>query len=99
MIKKSKRKEIDFDYFFRLYKEGYFDVLPLEPRSIMELDKDIKTALIKMKQVKEIEKMLPGLDCAVCGSPTCKALAEDIVLGKAILNDCLVRLRRQKLKK
>jgi|SRR5690554_2742917 len=98
IVKKTKRKEIDNDYFFRLYKEGYFDVEQLEPRSIMELDKDIRSALAKMKKVKEIEKMLPGLDCGVCGSPTCRALAEDIVQGRSQLDDCLVRLRRMKKK-
>ncbi|MBW6516435.1 MAG: 4Fe-4S binding protein [Candidatus Cloacimonetes bacterium] len=96
ITKNTKKKEMDFDYFFKLYKEGYFDVLPLEPRSIMELDKDIKSALEKMKKVKEIVQILPGLDCGVCGSPTCKALAEDIVQGKAKISDCLVRLKRQK---
>jgi Na+-translocating ferredoxin:NAD+ oxidoreductase RNF subunit RnfB len=95
-VKQSVRKEIDNDYIFSLYKEGYFDVMPLEPRSIMELDKDIKSALEKLKKVKEIIKLLPGLDCGVCGSPTCKALAEDIVQGKSKLSDCLVRLRRMK---
>lgn len=99
IAKDTKRKAVDNEYFFRLYKEGYFDVMPLEPRSIMELDKDIKKALVKMKQVNEIIKELPGLDCGVCGSPTCKALAEDIVQGKSTLDDCIVRLRRLKKKK
>lgn len=99
IIKKTKRKKIDNDYFFKLYKEGYFDVLPLEPRSIMELDKDIKKALMKMKQVKELINELPGLDCGVCGSPTCKALAEDIAQGKSTIDDCLVRIRRMKKKR
>lgn len=94
LIHNSEKIKIDNDYFFRLYKEGYFDVMPLEPRSMMELDKDIKAAITKMKRVKEITEMLPGLDCGVCGSPTCKSLAEDIVLEKAELSDCLIRLRR-----
>jgi iron only hydrogenase large subunit-like protein len=96
MIKKSKRMDIDNEYFMKLYKEHYFDVMPLEPRSIMELDKDIKVAISKMKIVKEILEELPGLDCGVCGSPTCKALAEDIAQQKAQLEDCLIRTRRMK---
>jgi len=99
LINNSEKIKIDNDYFFRLYKEGYFDVTQLEPRSMMELDKDIKTAITKMKRVKEITDMLPGIDCAVCGSPTCKALAEDIVLEKAELSDCLIRLRKLRTKK
>ena len=91
----TKRIAIDKEYFFKLYKEGYFDVIPLEPRSIMELDKDVKTAITMMKKVKEILQVLPGFDCGVCGSPTCKALAEDIVQGKADVADCLVRKRTE----
>ncbi len=96
MVKSSQKKNIDDDYFFNLYREGYFDVMPLEPRSIMELDKDFKKAISKMKKVKEIVAELPGLDCGVCGSPTCKALAEDIAKGEARLEDCIIRSRRQK---
>lgn len=95
-MKKAIPKKIDSSYFFKLYKEGFFDVLPLEPRSIMNLDKDIKQAIAKMKKINEIVKELPGLDCGVCGSPTCKALAEDIVQGTASLKDCLVRSREKK---
>lgn len=96
IVKKSYRKKIDNNYFFRLYREGYFDVMPLEPRSIMELDKDFKKAISKMKRVKEIVSKLPGLDCGVCGSPTCKSLAEDIAMGDAKLEDCIIRSRKQK---
>ena len=96
-IKKFAKGKIepnqDLDELYQKYEEGLFDVLPLEPRSIMELDKDIKLAIQKMKKVKEIMTQLPDLDCGACGSPTCKALAEDIVQGTASLNDCIVRLK------
>ncbi len=52
----------------------------------------------KMKQINEILIMLPGLDCSACGSPSCYALAEDIVLGKAFIDDCVVLLKRQSSK-
>lgn len=90
------RHKLDKDYFFKLYEEGQYDVQPLEPRSIMELDKDIKQAISKMKKVNQIVELLPGINCCACGSPSCQALAEDIVQGKATLDDCLVRLKRSK---
>ncbi|MDD4147780.1 MAG: (Fe-S)-binding protein, partial [Candidatus Cloacimonetes bacterium] len=65
----------------------------LAPRPIMELDKDIKKAIQKMKKINEFLTMLPGLNCSACGSPTCYALAEDIVLGKASIDDCVVLQR------
>lgn len=94
MIKDGEDQVIDVCDLQELYSEGEFDVAPLAPRPIMELDKDIKTAIGKMKKLNEILTTLPGLNCSACGSPSCYALAEDIVMGTATLDDCLVLLRR-----
>ena len=56
---------------------------------------DINEALKKMDKIEEIRKKLPGLDCGSCGSPTCQALAEDIVGGYAREMDCLFLLKEQ----
>ena len=37
----------------------------------------------------------PGLDCAACGAPDCKTLAEDIVNNRAKRTDCIFMLRQQ----
>ena len=42
-----------------------------------------------------LRKKLPGLDCGSCGSPTCQALAEDIVRGYARELDCLFLLKQK----
>ena len=94
MIKEGQGRDFDFSELYELYQKGEFAVVPLAPRPIMELDKDIKKAIQKMKQINEILIMLPGLDCSACGSPSCYALAEDIVLGKASIDDCVVLLKR-----
>jgi iron only hydrogenase large subunit-like protein len=94
MIKEGEKKEIDVQDLDELYKEGEFAVVPLTARPIMELDKDIKEAIKKMKKINEFLIMLPGLNCSACGSPTCYALAEDIVMGKASIDDCVVLLKR-----
>lgn len=99
LLRNASHKDFHDDFFIDLYHEGRFDVLPLEPRPIMQLDVDIKTSLAKMKKINDIVRQLPGLDCSACGSPTCMALAEDIVSGKANLDDCVVRMRRQKTHK
>lgn len=95
MSKDGDNKEIHVEELERLHAAGEFAVAPLTPRPIMELDKDIKKAIQKMKKINEFLTMLPGLNCSACGSPTCYALAEDIVLGKASLDDCVV-LKRNK---
>ncbi len=33
---------------------------------------------------------LPGIDCGACGSPTCAAFAEDVVIGDADQAQCVV---------
>lgn len=95
MSKDGDSKEIHVEELERLHAAGEFSVTPLTPRPIMELDKDIKKAIQKMKKINEFLTMLPGLNCSACGSPTCYALAEDIVLGKASIDDCVV-LKRHK---
>jgi iron only hydrogenase large subunit-like protein len=94
LIKNAPRQDIDVSELVELYKDGQFAVVPLEPRSIMQLDQDIKQAIQKMKKLNEILVMLPGLNCSACGSPTCYALAEDIVSDKASIDDCVVLLKR-----
>ncbi|PMQ01643.1 MAG: ferredoxin [Dictyoglomus sp. NZ13-RE01] len=65
------------------------------PRPIWKLDEDMGKALKKMEEMREILKILPGLDCGSCGSPTCSALAEDIVRGNAQIYDCIFVLKEK----
>lgn len=62
---------------------------------IMNLDDDLVEAMKKMESIQRLYKSLPGLDCGSCGSPSCRALAEDIVRGFANETDCIFRLREQ----
>jgi iron only hydrogenase large subunit-like protein len=96
ILRTAEHKNFHDNYFWEMYQGGKFDVLPLKPRSIMKLDKDIKSALIKMKQLNEVLKQLPGLDCSACGNPTCQSLAEDIINGESTLSDCVVLLRKSR---
>ena len=48
-----------------------------------------------MQRADEIAETLPKLDCGSCGAPSCHALAEDVALGLASEDDCIVRLRRR----
>jgi hypothetical protein len=65
---------------------------------IFQLDTDVFAAMQKMSQVEAIEKLFPGMDCGACGAPSCHALAEDIVMGKATQDQCIF-LIQEKLKK
>jgi Na+-translocating ferredoxin:NAD+ oxidoreductase RNF subunit RnfB len=67
----------------------------LEPRPVFRLAPDAETGLVKVRQVEETLATLPGLDCGACGSPTCRALAEDLVQGEAAETDCIFLLREK----
>lgn len=61
----------------------------IDERSMLKLDDDMESAIKKMNRIKKVNSYLPGIDCAACGSPSCKALAEDVVQGRANTSDCI----------
>ena len=62
----------------------------LNYRPVLQLDEDLNVALKKMEEMGKIVKNLPGVDCGVCGAPTCKAFAEDIVRGLITERACII---------
>ena len=68
---------------------------PVVYRPVMNLDDDIIKAMEKMEEIDRIYELLPKLDCGSCGSPSCRALAEDIVHGYASENDCIFILKEK----
>ena len=71
----------------------YLTALDLPLPDTAQLDEDMGTAMEKMAEIERIAETLPALDCGSCGAPTCRALAEDIVRGKAYRHDCIYFLR------
>jgi anti-sigma regulatory factor (Ser/Thr protein kinase)/Fe-S-cluster-containing hydrogenase component 2 len=61
---------------------------PFRARPGIRLDADMAVAIRKLTQLDAETRSLPGRDCGVCGAPTCAALAEDIVMGRAARADC-----------
>lgn len=75
-----------------MYEAGFIRLTEkIEPKAIMRLDDDIAKSMKKMEMIKEMLKYLPGLDCGVCGAPTCRAFAEDIVKGENQKAICIVK--------
>lgn len=70
----------------------------IKPRSMMKLDEDMSEAMRKMKLIRQIIQMLPMVDCGACGSPGCYALAEDIVQGRGMMENCIFVQRRYEMK-
>lgn len=90
----SVKEAVSIDDVESLGDEIGFDK-QIDPVESMKLDADFGKALRKMDRIEEIHKKLPGLDCGSCGSPTCQALAEDIVRGYAREMDCLFLLKEK----
>ncbi len=65
----------------------------VEPASALRLSADPMNSLQMMRRIEEIEDRLYGLDCGSCGAPSCRALAEDIVLGYSTEDDCIYLLK------
>lgn len=57
------------------------------------LSDNIGESMRLMTKIRQLRKELPGIDCGSCGAPSCRAFAEDIVLGHADQNDCLIAYR------
>lgn len=74
--------------FYRLKKR-------IAPLPAFQLSGDIDRAIVMLEDVEKITMELPGLDCGSCGSPNCRALAEDIVLGYAETSYCVFKLRER----
>lgn len=81
-----------------LQEIDYKDILwdkQLEHVPIHQLDSDIMRAMEKLENMEQITDELPGLDCGACGAPNCRAFAEDVVRGEAMLTDCIFKLRER----
>lgn len=65
----------------------------IEEMSVLALDSNPSQSLKMMNKTRRMMCYLPGFDCGACGAPTCKALAEDVAKGNAILSHCVFMQR------
>jgi hypothetical protein len=79
------RKEVEASY---RRKESLMDEY-LTSRPLRPLDEDISRAIIKMKERDRILSELPKIDCGACGAPSCRAFAEDVVIGETEIEQCI----------
>ncbi|HEY8364089.1 MAG TPA: [Fe-Fe] hydrogenase large subunit C-terminal domain-containing protein [Haloplasmataceae bacterium] len=102
-VAKWNISEISKQVINKVFNENYGSILDdqdfffteeINPIITYKLGADINQSLLKMTQINEILAKLPNIDCCACGSPSCRALAEDIVNGLKSLNDCHI-LRKE----
>ena len=78
-----------------LAKIPYFFEQELVPRPVVTLDQDVTKALEKMSEIEALYGRLPQIDCGCCGAPTCRCFAEDVVMQKANVEECIFILREK----
>ena len=76
-------------------KDTYLSDNSFEESPVWQLSENREDAMKLFKKVTELKELLPGLDCGACGTPCCRALAEDVVLGFASEDDCIFRMRER----
>lgn len=59
--------------------------------TVMQLDEDLEIAMEKIARIRSLTQQFQGIDCGACGSPSCRALAEDIVAGRADAGMCVFK--------
>jgi len=74
---------------YRKFCSAHIPMQPVEPRSMVKYDVNMKKALEKMDKARQLKKLLPGIDCGACGAPSCEALAQDIVCRDVSLSACI----------
>lgn len=73
--------------------EDYMWSKSVDYTPVARLSDDRRKAMEIMAQIQKVNDSLPQLDCGACGSPTCRALAEDIVLKGAHEEQCIFVLK------
>ncbi|MBP7849807.1 MAG: 4Fe-4S binding protein [Lentimicrobiaceae bacterium] len=73
---------------------GQLGINRIEPRPVQQLSSDRTIAMEKLQRIRELMKILPGVDCGACGTPDCQTLAEDIVRDMGSVNQCIFIQRR-----
>lgn len=70
----------------------------IRPRTADRNVGDLKERVRRIKTEEAVSKILPGLNCGLCGAPTCKTFARDVAAGTARKCDCVL-LSNERLEK
>ena len=75
----------------RQYESGHF-LTDKDPEKLIRIfgSRTKPMSIETVQKVDEILEQIKGHDCSVCGAPTCRTFAEDVVKGEASLDECLL---------
>ncbi len=98
-IRKGKITPLPDNPELSKYLVEHIEISRVNPRSMLKLDDDRIEAMKKLERVRNLMCFLPGIDCGGCGSPSCEALAKDIVKKKADISDCVFVQKKMQVTK
>ena len=75
--------------------EDYMWSKSVDYTPVSRLSDDRKEAMAIMAKIQKVNEGFPQLDCGACGSPTCRALAEDVVLRGGSEEQCIFVLKEK----
>ncbi|MCI8331723.1 MAG: 4Fe-4S binding protein [Clostridiales bacterium] len=75
--------------------DDFFWEKPLAYQPVAKLSDDRAKAMAIMNKIQQVNEAFPQLDCGACGSPTCRALAEDIVMDGGDVSQCIFILKEK----
>jgi len=61
----------------------------ITPRNTQPESGNLKQRVQRMEKEEAVMRALPGLDCGLCGAPTCETLAKDVAEGSARQDECV----------
>jgi hypothetical protein len=92
MIKMLGRgRRLSLGKILRQYETGKF-LTDKDPEKLIQLfgSRTKPMSIETVQEVDDILERIKGHDCSVCGAPTCRTFAEDVVKGEASLDECLL---------
>lgn len=95
ILRHTPEKRIQKTEIFENAHEKFRMTEEIEPNDAPQLTGTMLERLVKTARIDEIVRELPGLDCGSCGSPSCHALAMDIVNGYATEMNCIFKLNER----
>ena len=95
ILRHTSQKMVQKTEIFENAHEKFRMTEEIEPNEAQQLSGTMMERIVKTARIDEIVRELPGLDCGSCGSPTCHALAMDIVGGYATEMNCIFKLNER----
>ena len=95
ILRNTPDRQVQKTEIFQNAHERFRMTTEIEPNESQQLTGTLMERIIKTSRIDEIVRDLPGLDCGSCGSPSCHALAMDIVNGYATEMNCIFKLNER----